>query len=77
MNRIEVDDEYLVQRIIDGSSIRDLAKEYNCSPACVFKRVRKNYQGALIEELDEALKKNRLNSNVKRWSKKDDTGAKY
>lgn len=69
MNKYDIDTDYLVNRIIEGYSIRDLAKECNCSPACVYKRIKYNYNGALKEGLDEALRNNYKNSNVKRWKK--------
>ncbi len=68
----DIDNEYLVNSIIEGKSIRDLSREFNCCPACIFKRIKK-YNGGLKEDLEKALKKNYLNSNNKRWKKNEYT----
>lgn len=66
--RLEIDNNYLVYEIIKGRSIRDLAKQFECSPACIYKRIKNEYNGNQ-EILETALKKNRDNSNNKRWNK--------
>lgn len=68
--KLDIDTEMLVQRIIEGNSMRELATEFNCSVACIYKRVRKNYDGSLKAELEEALQNNYKNSFSKRWKGK-------